>query len=415
MQKLLVLLLPAFGVFLIAATSVSTVTHNVTVKRYDAVSYTQKRVDDALSNASDALKKVDAAGDISADVVLKRSGALGTTDVGTGTISSQQDFDALFDASSPAKNRDVRIVVAINWCGKVRSFIGCADIAGHRMVVVPKAADMEGPLWAHEFGHTKGLHHRDATFAVMCPTVTKDSRRLIADEARAYESPSAVTPPAPEPAEPTCNSMETTAAQIVMEPVERFVRHSFEFVPYNIARHYSAAAVDTLVTMLHSAAEREHAANIVAVLGAIGDERAYESIIGVIEMGSQSDASSEAFRAKTSALLALGYLAHHNRDAARPYAYLQIHARPAAWIGTARTPTRLATNRAIASASTALLGIALSGRSDATDFLNAERTRVAAADATPAEKNMRATVDEAIRVAEIVSRVGLAEYYRQAR
>ena len=55
------------------------------------------------------------------------------------------------------------------------------------MAVVRYVDTLEGILWAHEYGHTRGLQHRDADpNAVMNGIIGPTRRRITADECNAY-------------------------------------------------------------------------------------------------------------------------------------------------------------------------------------------------------------------------------------
>lgn len=171
-----------------------TVLHDVEVKRHFLTSISETEVDRILTLASEALLRVDGSGDVPADARITRQGAVGTLAVGSGIINNRQEFDALF---SPQQSgvRQVRVVRKINWCGEPGAFLGCADLTGYRIAVVRDGgADQEPLTWAHEFGHTIGLDHRDAPKALMRSGAGLANRQLNGSEAVTFLKISVQTP-----------------------------------------------------------------------------------------------------------------------------------------------------------------------------------------------------------------------------
>jgi hypothetical protein len=171
----------------------TTAFHDVEVKRHFLVSISETEVDRILILASEALFKVDGEGDVPADARIRRLGPVGTVATGGGVINTKSEFDALF---SPQERgvRQVRVVRAINWCGGSGAAIGCADLTGYRIAVVRGTAAEEPLTWAHEFGHTIGLDHRDVRFALMHPTANVENRHLNGTEAVTYLKIAVATP-----------------------------------------------------------------------------------------------------------------------------------------------------------------------------------------------------------------------------
>lgn len=79
-------------------------------------------------------------------------------------------------------------------------------------------------------------------------------------------------------------------------------------MPYEKAVKYDASVVPTLLEMLNDPTEQDYWSNIVVTLGMIGDESAAEPMIEFIEKGKEGTPMRSQYRAKTSAIMALGYL-----------------------------------------------------------------------------------------------------------
>jgi hypothetical protein len=115
-----------------------------------------------------------------------RQGTVGTFLSGDGSVDSIADFVAL--AVLAAK---VVVVNQINWCDGIKpGIIGCSPTPGSYQVVTrynpvqpgSAAGSLEGILWAHEYGHTKGLPHRNNIFAVMNPYIGSTERQVNTTE-----------------------------------------------------------------------------------------------------------------------------------------------------------------------------------------------------------------------------------------
>jgi hypothetical protein len=85
----------------------------------------------------------------------------------------------------------VKVVRSIKYCiGRFDEdgFIGCAWRAqGPKTVIVTRAdPNVRHILLAHEFGHTKGLVHRDDLGALMNPKVEPGNIHITSDECKCY-------------------------------------------------------------------------------------------------------------------------------------------------------------------------------------------------------------------------------------
>jgi hypothetical protein len=180
----------------------------------DVPKLTNDQVDQALQRASDLLKEPGN----KCNVTLKRNGPIETFafDSAPKNIRTPDYLEAVHRV--PA---DVKIVESIHFCmGKYakESWWGCS----WRAEGLPKTAivargmapgpvfgrDLRYILWAHEFGHTKGLHHRiDDKDALMTPCdIGRGTRHITNDECTCFkEGPAGCTIASP-PEEPTCQA-----------------------------------------------------------------------------------------------------------------------------------------------------------------------------------------------------------------
>ena len=132
-------------------------------------------VDRILSDAGNLLQNNDGTGDVSCNMAFARSGDVTTFTTGNGNINSGPDYDAVVGLAG-----NVKVVNRINWCSVLRpSFIGCAFGSEHSFVVVRHTTSLEGILWAHEYGHNKGLGHRNNDANALMNQINGNTRTMV--------------------------------------------------------------------------------------------------------------------------------------------------------------------------------------------------------------------------------------------
>ena len=106
-----------------------------------------------------------------------------------GFVDSQIEFNSIFPpANQDTDGKQVRVVLGFNWCQDgVGNIAGCSDQPGTRVAVRPISPMREGPLWAHEVGHTQNLPHRGTGGEVMFDKIAQDSKLLNATECGKYK------------------------------------------------------------------------------------------------------------------------------------------------------------------------------------------------------------------------------------
>ena len=162
------------------------VTQSLSVTRFTTATLDNARADAILAHATNVLKTNDGPGDVACAVELVRQGDVTTFATGDGSIDSQAEFTAV--VINPPGN--VKVVNAINWCGSLApNIIGCAPVPGNALAVVRFTENQEGILWAHEYGHNKGLSHRsNDQNVVMFPSIATNRRRVNQAECDAYRN-----------------------------------------------------------------------------------------------------------------------------------------------------------------------------------------------------------------------------------
>jgi hypothetical protein len=91
-------------------------------------------------------------------VSLVKSGATGSVGGagdGLDVITSQAELNSVFAFNT---HHTKVVTSASNCCGVAGGILGCASLTARNIVMVEGAPD---DVWAHEFGHTKGLMHNN--------------------------------------------------------------------------------------------------------------------------------------------------------------------------------------------------------------------------------------------------------------
>ena len=156
----------------------------LSVRRFNTAAITNAQADQAFGDKGAVLILNDGPGDVACGVSFERTGNVTSFATGDGAIDSSAEFNAVIGL-----NGNVKVVNAINFCSSFApNIIGCAPRPGTSYAVVRVAQNVEGLLWAHEYGHNKGLRHRNNVNAVMNPTITTSSRRVNQAECNAFEN-----------------------------------------------------------------------------------------------------------------------------------------------------------------------------------------------------------------------------------
>ena len=154
------------------------------LSRFTTAALTNANADSILDDATRVLWRNDGAADDACSVRLYRRGNVAVFNNGNGIINSQADFNAINGLGGR-----VKVVNQINWCGAlIPNVIGCAPVPGTSQVVVRFTANQEGILWAHEYGHTRGLNHVTGGTSVMNGTIATTRTMVSANECDAFDN-----------------------------------------------------------------------------------------------------------------------------------------------------------------------------------------------------------------------------------
>jgi hypothetical protein len=388
------------AVLFVLLTACTPTTHDLAIDRYTTTPLTNAQADSILADATEVLKTNDGEGDVACNAEFVRDGDVSVFTTGDGSIDSSTEFNTIL-----ALPGYVAVVNQINWCGALIPYvIGCAPVPGGSMAVVRFTPSLEGILWAHEFGHTKGLSHRnDDPNAVMNGVISSTRLRVTSEECSAYRTEAATT--------------GATAAGAM--GIQDYVRQVFiRGVPYEeTSNNFDATDVPVLLAMLNDPAEEAYWANIVIVLNIIGDEDVVEPLIAFIDAGSGGELSYEHYIAKTSALMSMGYLVNRT-GSEQALAYLIESANPAVWeereaddIG----PFQATVAESIQDLSKhAILGLALSGTAESAEALRSFQAGEGIGVEGVFQASVNSIISEALAANSEIQESGLVEYYRNA-
>ena len=381
------------------------VSYNLRVDRHNTTDINNNRTDAILASMQSVITTNDGEGDVACNVNFSRNGEVGIFNTGTGFINSESDFIAVNGLPG-----EIKVVNQINWCGGIApNIIGCAPVPGISMMVVRFDESQEGILWLHEYGHNKGLRHRNDPNAVMNGVIGPTHKRVNQGECDAFRNTAA---PALAPAQfPRYEVLQDTMA------IDDFVRQRFiRGVPYEDAIKYGEKHVPELLLMLSDSANITYWSNIIVTLGIIGDERGVAPLINLIKKDQEGVLSGDLYNAKTSAIMALGYLI--NKSGSREALdFLKDCLNPHNWNESQpgwNSPFQSAkVDRNIQLSSIAILGLTLSGHPEAIEALQALKEPMESEEEKKFQSQISNTLDQAISDCEDISRDGLLQYYRK--
>lgn len=380
-----------------AAAAAPNRTESLEVSRYRSVTLTESRADDILSAATAVLQSKDTAADTACDLTLSRpTGSIAAFSVPIKIVSSTS-----YAAACRAPGR-VHVVSDITYCdGACPNCLGCSDQPGRCITVERHADNLEGILWAHEYGHNVGNPDTRAAGDVMYRAITAGNVGVSAAECGRFlgvsVSPTSLAPPGPP------SPAQSVATQL---PLQEFLRTPFiHGVPYDEAAAYGAQAVEQLIGYLSDAPSGVHLSNVALTLGMIGDIRALDPLQRFITSGSTT-ISRDLFVAKRSAIVALGYLYFKSRDR-RILDFLTSGTQPGFWSERiAWRPQDDVSDRDRSLAIIAIQALGVTGSTEADAALN--RPGVLSLDAELSD-----VVADALRQNEQVLKLGAAAFVRR--
>ncbi len=304
----------------------------LSVRRHQTVGLTDARATTILSNFSNVVFTADTPNDFACTTgfnnppqitdmmpaIYPRSGAV-------GTYAANANFNSAAAAAAILGTPGyVKVVNNISWCSQPgANIIGCSPTPGTSMAVVRWTAALEGILWAHEFGHTVGLPHRNNVNAIMNPFIVPTALELTAGECVSFVSRAINNPfntsgivtgdPAPGMAEKELvfervHEFELAKGTDVVDFVHQTYVHG---TPTHLAARFEGTKnAQTLAAMLGDTREYEHAGNIVYTLGVIGSSRDVSHVTKWLDTEQSREADWTTVQRVNAGMLALAHLAN---------------------------------------------------------------------------------------------------------
>lgn len=182
-----------------------------------------------------------------------------------------------------------------------------------------------------------------------------------------------------------------------------------EGVPYHIASRINPEfALPVLQKILNDPKAAPQWANAAVTAGMIGHENSANLLIDFITRPERGKLDLDQSRAKTSAVMSLGYVVNKSRSG-KALEFLKAGTNPKYWssrkLGWAGSMFTDARQRDDQLAVMSVLGLGLSGSEEAAKILRSLNTRKAA-------PQLDSAVTEALWTNEAVAKEGLADYYR---
>jgi hypothetical protein len=212
---------------------------------------------------------------------------------------------------------------------------------------------------------------------------------------------------------PTAVAQQESELPSIREFVQPIYIHG---VPYDVASRYDASVVPELTRMLQDKESAQYWPNIVVTLGMIGDESAVKPLLEFLAQGS-GEATQEEYAARSSVLLALGYLANKS-GSKEALSFLSESTNPSVWarrkVGWS-SPYMNDEERDKQLSTMAILGLGLSGRPEARETLQ----RLQRSSASKSDQGFLESVSDVIETAlndnKVIAEKGMLKYTDRAQ
>jgi len=389
---------------------------NLTIGHRPEIRLDDSEADQILKVATEAVASKDGPNDVPCDITLKRSGAVKISNDYPIEINSEAQFNA-------AKGLKTSIIVVdrIRYCGGFGpGILGCAPVPGDFLVVVRKIVSdgrsgpaIEGVVWAHEFGHNRGLSHNFREHALMYPSAQVKNRELDQSESQTYATGKVgVQPILVANSDSKANESKPDLSPS-LQPIEQVVRAAYPHgLPYSLLKQYPEESAKKLREMLRNPAEKAYHGQIAGALCIIGGPTDFGMIKSFIE-GSVKPEDDVAIGNKEMAITALGYLlAKTNSDQVLQFLSSSVtdqgwEKRNLSWL----MPKDVASAKAIKNMKmAAIAALALSGTEKARTVLQfLADEKLGPADEDP---NVQAIIKQAPNELDKVKQMGLENYSR---
>ena len=282
----------------------------VVVRRHESVPESSVRATNILRRASDLLTQDSGTNDEGCAVTLRVHQEVIKFSDAPAAVGGPEDYAALCRWRKPGAEHlyHIHVVGAISWhperAAKGVWFRGITTRGGNCTVVVPDGNAAN--LWAHEFGHSRGLPDvcdNARANAVMFWLPESNCVEVDKVECQAFRG----TGP---------SLMTTEKSCAYSRDIEKFVRSRYVHgIPFREPDSFSPGDVSKLLELLASDQEKEFRPTIVATLAMTGDPSASEAIRRVLDSG-RGHLTRREFETRKAAVTSLGLLleARPSRD-----------------------------------------------------------------------------------------------------
>jgi len=302
-----------------------------------------------LPTTEDEINKIlqdatNAAGAQNCSFILQRSGPLRelTADISPIRILSVFDFIEM-----RAQPQDLTIVEDIEWCGKYDpTFVGCAELPGRILVVEHRILGLDGLVWLHEVGHTRGLEHVVRDKALMHERLGEDKKEITVDECLVLVTDLTVGGSRSGSSDPDDFNVAPQTAPSPQSndgsspPVEDLVASVWTGgIPIEIAIQYGEEEAAKLREMMVTPRYKLYLRNIVPLVGLVGGEQAFTTLQDFLKRARNLDEVDFDISDGVSFVpVAYGFLAGLHEDR-RAFAELSRGVRPNHWAGLIKAQT----------------------------------------------------------------------------
>lgn len=392
-------------------------TGNFPIFRYRTSTIDDARADLILGRANQILATNDGSYDVSCPLTppLARRGNVDVFTFTDGNIDTRQEMATLLNRPGGG----AYVVNEINYCGGFPTpgftILGCADTDTPIVVVRRSDLQTEAVLWAHEYGHVKGLGHWEDLRNIMRSHIGTNHTMVYDWQCRSYQHRERSAPQLdPQPVRHLGKVIpQQTQQRDQQVPVLEFIKLQFiQGVPFEQAARYSTTDVPVLLRQLAEPSPGVYLPTLVGTLGVIGDTQAIQPLIAFIERG-RGQLSDEMYGAKKAALLALGHIAAQ-RPAQRAIDYLTQGMDPRYWERTLQWQLPYEATRGIRNwqmVKAAAWGLGFSGHLEGARTLEQAQTRAKGAIAE-FPQDLPDLLQEALKVNNLIRELGgLRQFY----
>ncbi len=161
---------------------------HLSISRHASVNFNGTDADQVLQTATDVARTTDGPDDVECDITLNRHVSVAEF-TNAATPAFIDDWES-YDAVAHDNPSDVKVLAGMDWCNRKfqpNVLLGCTGASDSMTVVTDlpinqlapdDAKRLKGIMWLHEYGHLKGLDHRNDANAVMNEEVEPYNTRL---------------------------------------------------------------------------------------------------------------------------------------------------------------------------------------------------------------------------------------------